>query len=120
MFVAFLLVTVFLAFTAFPVAGDDLHLRLPNRASLQQVLAFLKELNKMMVYNKPSFRLHKRGLDTRELCERNLMAERFGQRLPLDSQSQRSNYFSTISKFGPAYYILGGLNDHVGKYYFYL
>ena len=120
MFLAFLLVTVFLSFTAVPVAGDDLHLRLPKRASLQQVLAFLKELNKMMVYNQPSYRLHKRGLVTRELGEGNLMDERYRQRLSMDSQSGRSNYFPTISKFGPAYYVLGGLTDHVGKYYFYL
>ena len=59
MFLPVIIFSLFLISTAVPIAGENL-LTLPKRASLQQVLAFLKELNKMMKDTQPSFRLHKR------------------------------------------------------------
>ena len=44
----FILFSIFRISTAVPIAREDPFLTLPKRASLQQVLALLRELNTMM------------------------------------------------------------------------
>ena len=60
MLLPLIIFSLFLISTAVPIAGEDLQ-TLPKRASLQQVIAFLNKLNKMMKDTQPSYRLHKRG-----------------------------------------------------------
>ena len=128
MYLAFAFLSLFLTSIAVPIAGDDPLLTLPKRASLQQVLAFLKELNRMMKDNQPSYRLHKRsaqdccaggeedtGLVDKEDRLVNLMAKRLRNKLSNNSQARGRKYFPALSNFRPAYYNSGGIMDKVGK-----
>ena len=127
MFLPFLIFSLLLISTAVPIAGEDL-LTLPKRASLQQVLAFLKELNKMIKDTQPSFRLHKRELQDccnenkeetamnyKDVGLANLVAKRLRSKLSGSRPSQGSKYFPALTNFRPAYYDWVGMMDKVGK-----
>ena len=55
-----LIISIFILSAPVSIAGRETRLSLPKRASLQQVLAFLLEIRKMMKENAPTYRLHKR------------------------------------------------------------
>ena len=127
MFLPVIIFSLFLISTAVPIAGEDL-LTLPKRASLQQVLAFLKELNKMMKDTQPSYRLHKRGdqdccnekkeetaMNDKDVGLANLVARRLRSKLSGSRPSQGSKYFPALNNFRPAYYDWVGMMDKVGK-----
>ena len=103
MYLAFAFLSLFLTSIAVPIAGDDPLLTLPKRASLQQVLAFLKELNRMMKDNQPSYRLHKRS--AQDCC-----AEGEEDTGLVDKEDRQVKFMAKR-----LYYNLGGLMDKQGK-----
>ena len=122
MFLSFILISIFLISTAEPIAGEDPFLTLPKRASLQQVLAFLKELNKMIKDTQPSYRLHKRGgqdccnqnkeetaMNNNDVGLANLVAKRVRSKLSASHPLQDSKYFPALNTFWV------GIMDKVGK-----
>ena len=119
MFLALILVTVFFAATAVPVAGDDSLKTLPRIFTMQQVLVFLKELmEEMKDTQQASYRLHKRGAgeeEDLELVKASLIAKMIRKRLTMDRRFHRNNYLSSKGQFGPAYLILGCITSNFGK-----
>ena len=114
---AFLLFFLFISST-FPLRTDNNVLSLPKRASLQQVLAFLKELKKMMK-ESPPYRLHKRGVPDCCSAERDEnayqeLASLVSKRLRSRS-ADRTKYFPLLNRFRPSYTNLVEMMNQVGK-----
>ena len=96
-----LIISIFILSAPVSIAGRETRLSLPKRASLQQVLAFLQEIRKMMKENAQTYRLHKRD-------DGNLVAEE-DEQLSIKSKQQfskESALYPVLNRFSPvtAYY----------------
>ena len=130
MYLPLILFSLLFTNTLVTSSSSDPLLTLPKRASLQQVLVFLKELNSLMKETQPSYRLHKRGgggccgqeedhggvhNDERSLTNLNWVVKRLRNKISRGNKSQESKYFPGLNGFRPVYYDWVGLMDQIGK-----
>ena len=99
MSLSLLIISIFILSAPVSIAGRETRLSLPKRASLQQVLAFLQDIRKLMKLmkeNAPTYRLHKRD-------DGNIIEED-DDKLLIQSKQQfpkESTLYPVLNRFSP-------------------